>query len=193
MSVSWSVFLPLFLFECLYQCSAVFSLILILLVLLLIHVSLSLSVSVCGYHIGNFSCTSLDSYFFLSDSVWIRLPVSGYTTTHCRCICKSLDPSFYLCFSECLYYCSAMNYLTDCTCICTSLDPPFSLSFFQHPDILSIICMDMNKRVQLTQRVVALYILFFSSFCVDMYVSWFVFLSFSLNVCSSLRVYSSSL
>ena len=82
----------------------------------------------CGYHIGNFACTSLDSYFFLSHSVWMCLPVSGYTTTHCRCICTSLDPSFYLCFSEDFYYCSAINCLTDCTCICTSLDPPFSLT-----------------------------------------------------------------
>ena len=56
------------------------------------------------------------------------LPVSGYTTTHCRCICTSLDPSVSLCFSEDFYYCSAIKCLTDCTCICESLDQPFSLT-----------------------------------------------------------------
>ena len=122
--------------------------------------SLSLSVSVCGYYIDNFACigTSLDSYFFLI----LCLLVSGYTITHCRCICKSLDPSFSLCFSEGFYYCSAINCVTDCTCIGTSVEPLWSLSLclsvFQNPDILSIMYMNMNKRVQLTQLVIAIYI-----------------------------------
>ena len=121
-------FFSLFLFECLYQCSAILLLIVILYVLLLIHVSLS--VSVYGYHISNFGCigTSLDSYFFLSHSLWRCLPVCDYTITHCRCIRTPLDPSFSLCFSESFYYCSAIYFMTDCTCICTSLDPPLSFS-----------------------------------------------------------------
>ena len=54
-----------------------------------------MSVSVYEY-IRNSACigTSLDSYFFLSHSVWMCLPVSGYSITLRRCIYTSLDPSF---------------------------------------------------------------------------------------------------
>ena len=137
-----------------------------------LSLSSSLSVSVYGYIICNSACigTSLDSCFILSHYVWMCLPVSGYTITHCR----SLDPSF----SEGFY--SAITIETDCTCIRTSLDPPFSLSLFlclsQHPGILSVICMYVNKCDQLTQRVIALKIYLFDFACIRTFLDSYFFL-----------------
>ena len=52
--------------------------------------------------------TSLDSYFFVSLSLWMRVAVSDYIMTDWRCKCTHLDSCFWLFFSECFYPCSAL-------------------------------------------------------------------------------------
>ena len=58
-----------------------------------------------------------------------------------------------------------------------------SLSFSQYPGILLAICTYMNNRVQLAQRVIALYIFFYSFiFNLRLYVRLLIRISFSLFV-----------
>ena len=78
-----------------------------------------------------------------------------------------------------------------------SLSPSPSLSFSLSVSVSRYIIGNfiyMNKRVQLTQRVIALLKMFFN-FCVYTHVSWFIFLSLSLslNVCNSVCLYYDSL
>ena len=75
--------LSLSLFEYLYECSAILSLLVREYIRVLIRVSLSFCLSL-RYIVGNHTCirTFLDSYFFLSLCLWIYVAVSGYFITH---------------------------------------------------------------------------------------------------------------
>ena len=116
--------------------------------------------------------------------------MSGYTVTHCWCISTSVDPSFSLCFSEGFYYCLAINCVTDCTCICTSL----SLSLWASGYIIGNLHVYEQARSVRSACNCAIYIFFFSSFCVDtfslfVFVSWFIFLSLCLWMCVAVSGY----
>ena len=187
--ISVVVFLTLFLFECLYQCSAMLSLIVRVLVPLLIRISISfsLSLSVSGNITGKSACirTSLDSYFFVSLSLWMRVAVSDYIMTDCRCKCTHLDSCFWLFFSECFYPCSSiLTLILVGESVNASLDLRLSLSLSlclcQCPSILSVICMYVSKRVQLTQWATALWkieFLFFYFACIRTSLDFCFFLS----------------
>ena len=156
-----------------------------------------MSVSVYEY-IRNSACigTSLDSYFFLSHSVLMCFPVSAIllliVCVYVRLLIRvfvcflffplSFSEGFLLSYNDWdrLYvytYVSWSALVSLCLFLCVS----------QHPGILSVICMYMNKCNQLNPRLSLIYFIF----CVYTYVSWFVFLSLplSLNVCTSLRLY----
>ena len=111
------------------------SLIVRMLVPVLIRVSLSLSfslsVSMSGYIISKSARlrTSLDSDFFVSLCLWMRVAVSDYIMTVFRCKCTPLDSSFWLLFSECFCPWSAILTLSLMMYIATSLDLRLSLSF----------------------------------------------------------------
>ena len=122
--------------------------------------SFSLSVSVSGYSIGNSMCihTSLGSYFFLC--LWM----CRYQCPAILSITVGFDVRLLIRVSLSLFlwmFLSVFGYIvTDCICIGTSLDPRFShsLSFClsQCAGIWSVICMYVNKRVDLDQRVIAI-------------------------------------
>ena len=63
--------------------------------------SFSLSVSVSGYMIGKSARIrkSLDLDFFVSLCLWMRVAVSDYIMTDCRCKCTPLDSCYWLSFS----------------------------------------------------------------------------------------------
>ena len=141
--------------------------------------SLSVSVSVSGYIIDKSACmiicVSLDSYFFVSPSFWMRVAVSD-----CRWKCTLLDS----CFSECFYPCSSiLKLILVGESINTSVGPrlsPLSLCLCQCPSILSVICMYVSKRVQLTQWATALWKIefwFFNFACIRTSLDFCFFLS----------------
>ena len=93
--------------------------------------------------------------------------VSGYIITHCRFKCAFLDPCFSLSFSLNVFIRARLfwDWLYVYRYVCWSSFLSFSLSvsayisvcLSQCPNILSIICMYVSKRVQLAQRVIELY------------------------------------
>ena len=131
--VSWSAFLTMFLF-----------------------------VSVSAYIAANFACicTSLYLCFPLTFCHWICTPVSEYIIIHSWCICTSFDPCFCLSFSMIVYVCVRLYrhwlYLYRYVCYSAYLSISLYVCLCQCPGILSVICMYVKKRVQLSQCVVAL-------------------------------------
>ena len=113
----------------------------------------SLSVSVSAYIIANSACICTSCYSFFSLSLFIfeclyQRPnvLSFILGVYVRILsCVSLS------FSLIVYVCGCI--VTDCTYIGISLTPRFCLSLCtclsQFPGVLSVICMYVNKRVQL--------------------------------------------
>ena len=131
--VSWSAFLSMFLF-----------------VLVSAYIAVN---SAC-------ICTSLYLCFPLTFCLWICTRVSEYIIIHSWCICTFLDPCICLSFSLIVYVCVRLYrhwlYVYRYVCYSACLSISLYVCLCQCPGILSVICMDVKKRVQLSQCVVAL-------------------------------------
>ena len=251
MSISWSVFLSFFVFQCLYQCSAILSLIVILFswsaFLSFISLSVSMYRTFCVYRyvlwfvflsliyqcpailsliVGIYVCLLIrvDLSLFL----WRFLLLfdynycdSMYVYGYISWAVSSLCISFSLILSECVYQCPAIlslivgvyERLLLRVSLCVFLwrflfgynywdwvyvhryvfYPPLSLSLSlclsQHPGILSVICMYMNKCDLLTQRVIALKIHWFYCTCIRTFLDSYFFLSLCLWMCVAVSCY----
>ena len=118
----------------------------------------SLSVSVSAYITANFECTLP---VFLSH--FLSVYTSDRIYYHSVLVYKYVSWSVFLSliFYDCLCVYLAIFLVTDSTYIGTSLIPRFRrislyLCLSQCPGILSVICMCVNKRVQLSQCVITL-------------------------------------
>ena len=76
---------------------------------------------------------------------------------------------------------SAITIETDCTCLLIRLCLSVCLS--QHPGILSVICMYVNKCDQRTQRVIALKIYLFDFACIRTFLDSYFFISLFVSEC----------
>ena len=163
-----------------------------------------------GYIIGKSARirTYLDSDFFVSLCLWMRVAVSDYIMTECRCKCKPLDSSFWLAFSlnvsirvrPCWHWFCWRTCLDLLISIGTSLDPRWSLSLslclFQCPSILSVICVcEQTRSARLACNSAKEDWFFIYLFNVYTYVASFLFvsLSFCMNICTSVQLYYDSL
>ena len=163
--------------------------------------------SAIEFFLFNFACirTSLHSYFFLSFSRWMSVPVFGYILIHCMSIyvfgsCLFLSFSLNICNNDRLYYHLLYVYMSIAWSVFLSLCLSLSLAI----SIFGYIVTDCNSIGTSLDRRVSLFFLLCLSVsaygyiignyaCIGTSVDSSFFLTFRLNVFTSVRLYYHSL
>ena len=146
---------------------------------------------------------SLDSYFFLCLSRWMSVSVFGYILTHCMSIyvsgsCLFLSFSLNMCNNNRLYYYSYVRRLIRVfLSLCLSLSVSISVFSYIVTDFSSrstsldrSICFSF---LPLSLSVSAYGYIIGSSACIGTSLDSYFFLTFRLNVFTSVRIYYHSL
>ena len=160
-----------FVSECLYHCPAILWLIVAAYTCLLsFSYSLSLWISVLafgGYSVTHgcvyvrffflIGCVYVPVFLSLTFCLWMCIPVSEYIIIQSWCISTSFDPCFYHSFSMIVYVCIRLYCHWQYVYRYVSYSAFSSISLYlclsQCPGIASVICMYVNKRIQLGQCV----------------------------------------
>ena len=125
------------------------------------YLCFSLSVSVSAYITAKSACicTSFYGCFFLTFCLSVCIPVAECIIMHSWCICTSLNPCFSISFSIIIYVCVRLYCHWLYRILVRLLFHVFVslyLCLSQCPGVLSVICMYVNKRIQLAQCLIAL-------------------------------------